>query len=96
MYSLLIFFQLVTHTHLFEAEEEDEEEDPGILGFYGGCLWLAVITFFIATLSQWIVDTIEGAAQALGMPILFISGILVPIALWQAGVEVDFRWFKNV
>lgn len=79
MYVLLIFFQLVTHTHLFEGEEEDEEDEPGILGFYGGIFWLGVITVFIATLSQWIVDTIEGAAASLGMPILFISGILVPI-----------------
>ncbi|CAK9026719.1 Vacuolar cation/proton exchanger 5 (Ca(2+)/H(+) antiporter CAX5) (Ca(2+)/H(+) exchanger 5) (Protein CATION EXCHANGER 5) [Durusdinium trenchii] len=45
MYGLLIFFQLVTHTHLFEGEEEDEEEeDPGILGFYGGVVWLGIIT----------------------------------------------------
>ncbi|CAK9026981.1 Vacuolar cation/proton exchanger 5 (Ca(2+)/H(+) antiporter CAX5) (Ca(2+)/H(+) exchanger 5) (Protein CATION EXCHANGER 5) [Durusdinium trenchii] len=80
MYGLLIFFQLVTHTHLFEGEEEDEEEeDPGILGFYGGVVWLGIITVFIAALSQWIVDTIEGAAASLGMHILFISGILVPI-----------------
>eukprot|EP00435_Cladocopium_sp_Y103_P006630 s1739_g2.t1 len=79
MYVLLIFFQLVTHTHLFEGEDKDEEDEPGILGFYGGIFWLAVITVFIATLSQWIVDTIEGAAASLGMPILFISGILVPI-----------------
>jgi len=79
MYALLIFFQLVTHTHLFEGEEEEDEDEPGILGFYGGLFWLGMITVFIATLSQWIVDTIEGAATSLGMPILFISGILVPI-----------------
>jgi len=80
MYLLLIVFQLVTHPHLFEGEEEaEEEEEPGILGFYGGMAWLGIITVFIATLSQWIVDTIEGAATSLGMPILFISGILVPI-----------------
>mmetsp|Transcript_108348 Transcript_108348/g.258547 ORF Transcript_108348/g.258547 Transcript_108348/m.258547 type:complete len:550 (-) Transcript_108348:60-1709(-) len=60
-------------------EEDEEEEDPGILGFKGGIFWLGLITVFIATLSQWIVDTIEGAAASLGMPILFISGILVPI-----------------
>ncbi|CAE7613385.1 CAX3 [Symbiodinium natans] len=80
MYGLLIFFQLGTHSHLFEEEAEDgEEEEPGILGFWGGVTWLGIITVFISILSQWIVDTIEGAASSLGMPILFISGILVPI-----------------
>jgi len=80
MYALLIFFQLGTHSHLFEPEEEDDEQDePGILGFWGGVAWLGIITVFISTLSEWIVDAIEGAATSLGMPILFISGILVPI-----------------
>ncbi|CAK9026718.1 Vacuolar cation/proton exchanger 3 (Ca(2+)/H(+) exchanger 3) (OsCAX3) [Durusdinium trenchii] len=40
---------------------------------------LSSVQVFIAALSQWIVDTIEGAAASLGMHILFISGILVPI-----------------
>eukprot|EP00913_Durusdinium_trenchii_P018868 g17730.t1 len=69
-------YQLNMHRGTILEEEDEEEEDPGILGFYGGVVWLGIITVFIAALSQWIVDTIEGAAASLGMHILFISGIL--------------------
>jgi len=80
MYVLLIVFQLITHTHLFEGSEEDEDDDePGVLGLSGGLFWLSVITVFISVLSEFLVETIQGAASSLGMPILFISGILVPI-----------------
>eukprot|EP00434_Breviolum_minutum_P024716 symbB.v1.2.021829.t1/scaffold1910.1/size96378/1 len=52
MYALLIFFQLVTHTHLFEGEEEEDEDEPGILGFYGGLFWLGMITVDLLAQSQ--------------------------------------------
>eukprot|EP00442_Polarella_glacialis_P009911 CAMPEP_0115090796 /NCGR_PEP_ID=MMETSP0227-20121206/25674_1 /TAXON_ID=89957 /ORGANISM="Polarella glacialis, Strain CCMP 1383" /LENGTH=480 /DNA_ID=CAMNT_0002482073 /DNA_START=151 /DNA_END=1593 /DNA_ORIENTATION=+ len=79
LYALLILFQLKTHTYLFEGEADDEDDEPGIMGFWGGLTLLAVLTFFISLLSDLIVDAIEGAAQSMGMPILFLSGILVPI-----------------
>jgi len=81
LYGLLILFQLETHTYIFEGgeDEDDEDEGPGILGFWGGVFWLGVITLFITSLSDMIVDTIVGAARGLGVPILFLSGILVPI-----------------
>ena len=78
LYGLLIYFQLVTHTYIFEGQEDDEDEPP-ILGFWGGVFWLGVITIFISLLSDLIVDAIEGAARDLGVPILFLSAILVPI-----------------
>jgi len=78
MYGLLLYFQLCTHTFIFEGAEEDDDE-PGELGLWGGIFWLAFITLFISILSDYIVDAIEGAAEDLGVPILFLSGILVPI-----------------
>merc|ERR1712137_389114 len=77
LYAALILFQLKTHRWLFDGD--DDEDDPGILGFWGGIFWLAVITIGISILSSYIVDAIEGAAKDLHVPILFISGILVPI-----------------
>jgi len=77
-YFLMIVYQLKTHRHLFEGREEDEAEDH-ILGFWGGLFWMAIIAIVIAVLSQILVDAIEGAAAASGMPILFIGTILLPI-----------------
>jgi Ca2+:H+ antiporter len=82
LYGLLLIFQLITHTYLFDdaGEQEDGDEDgPGMLGFWGGVTWLAIITGFISTLSEFIVDAIEGAARDMKLPVLFLSGILIPI-----------------
>jgi len=38
-----------------------------------------VITVFVSILSDYIVDTIEGAAVALRIPVAFVSTILLPI-----------------
>lgn len=78
LYCMLLFFQLKTHSHLFEGEP-DEDEEPGLLGLWGGVFWLALITVFISLLSDFIVDTISAAAKQMGIPILFLSGVLVPI-----------------
>ena len=45
----------------------------------GAILWLAVITVFIAFLSEYMVDAIEGAAHEVGVPDLFLGTIIIPI-----------------
>ena len=59
------------------VEEEEEEED--VLGFRGSIVWLGIITFLISILSEHIIDTIEGAAKSLHIPVAFVSTILLPI-----------------
>ena len=64
---------------LIERHGELQDEDPPVLGFWGGITWLCIITVFIAFLSDILVDAIEGAATELNIPILFIGTILLPI-----------------
>jgi len=78
LYGLSIFFQLKTHTYMFEGQEEDDDEPP-ILGVWGGIFWMGFTTFFITFLSAFIVDTIEKAAENLGCPMLWITAIPLPI-----------------
>mmetsp|Transcript_32 Transcript_32/g.113 ORF Transcript_32/g.113 Transcript_32/m.113 type:complete len:453 (+) Transcript_32:80-1438(+) len=94
LYGMLIFFQVKTHTHLYEGEEEDDDQDPPVLGLWGGIFWLSIITFFISLLSDFIIDAIEGAAEGLGVPILFLSGILVPIVgnAAEHAASITFAW----
>lgn len=77
LYAMLIYFQFVTHTHLFEDEGDDDA--PGILGRIGGAVWMAFITYNIWILSDYVVASVEDAADDLKMPVLFLSGIVVPI-----------------
>lgn len=78
VYGGLIFYQLKTHTHLFEGAEEDDD-DPPILGFWGAMVWCAVMTILIAFLSEFTMAVIEEAAVGMGISILFIGTILLPI-----------------
>lgn len=85
-YGGYVYFQLVTHTFLFDEEpaggdeddDDDEEEEP-VLGVWGAIFWLAVITVFISILSEYMVDALEGAAENWGVPDLFLGTIIIPI-----------------
>ena len=80
LYGLLVYYQLFTHRSLFESqEEEDEEESPPVLGLWGAVGWASIITVLIAILSEFIVGSIEAAARQTGIPIMFVSTILLPI-----------------
>ena len=82
-YGCYLAFQLKTHTHIFEDgdddDDDDEEEEERILGVSGAIFWLAVITVFIAYLSEYMVDAIKGAAEQLHVPDLFLGTIIIPI-----------------
>jgi len=85
LYACYIYFQLVSHTYLFNEEDEDdddnevEEEEERYLGMWGAIFWLGVITVFISLLSEYMVDALEAAAVGWGVPDLFLGTIIIPI-----------------
>jgi len=80
VYMCYLVFQLMTHTHLFEGDDDgDDDDEEKILGAGGAIFWLAVITVFIALLSEYMVDAIRGAAAELSVPDLFLGTIVIPI-----------------
>ncbi|KAI4368889.1 hypothetical protein MLD38_017396 [Melastoma candidum] len=81
-YAAYIFFQLNTRRQLLESqpeEEEGEDEDEAVIGFWSAFFWLAGMTTIIALLSEYVVSTIEAASVSWGISMSFISVILVPI-----------------
>ncbi|KAJ6837412.1 vacuolar cation/proton exchanger 1a [Iris pallida] len=83
-YVAYLFFQLKTHRQLFEAQEDDDQddavpEDEPVLGFASAFAWLLGMTIVIAILSEYVVGTIEAASDSWGMSVSFISIILLPI-----------------
>jgi len=79
-YVIYLVFQLGTHSHIFEDDDDgDEEEEERVLGASGAIFWLAIITFFISALSEWLVESIRGAAEGVGVPELFLGTIVIPI-----------------
>ncbi|RYH19733.1 hypothetical protein EON65_25630 [archaeon] len=78
------------------AEEEEEEEDE--LGFHNALIWLTIITAFIAVLSEALSDSIQSAADDIGISAVFISAIVLPIvgnAAEHAGA-IMFAWKGKV
>jgi len=95
LYGLSIFFQLKTHTYLFEGQEDDDDEPP-VLGVWGGIFWMCFTTFFITFLSAFIVNTIEEASENMGCPILWVTAIPLPIVgnAAEHAAAIIFGW-KN-
>nr|CAD1842549.1 unnamed protein product [Ananas comosus var. bracteatus] len=84
-YAGCLFFQLKTHHQFFEAREDESDEDDDIvssapvIGFTSAIVWLLGMTAVIAILSDYVVSTIEAASESWGLPVSFISVILLPI-----------------
>ncbi|XP_068668766.1 vacuolar cation/proton exchanger 3-like [Aristolochia californica] len=82
-YVVYLVFQLKTHRRFFEAQEEEDGEGEADEGAVIGCpsatAWLIGMTAVVALLSEYVVGTIEDAAESWGISVSFISIILLPI-----------------
>ncbi|KAF8661450.1 hypothetical protein HU200_057035 [Digitaria exilis] len=81
-----LIFQLKTHRQIFEQEDSSEsgstsgnDDSSSVIGFASAVIWLIGMTVVIAVLSNYVVTTIEEASESLGIPLRFISIILLPI-----------------
>ncbi|XP_038998165.1 vacuolar cation/proton exchanger 5-like isoform X2 [Hibiscus syriacus] len=88
-YAAYLFFQLRSQNdHYSPINEEgsphgdnsdnDEDEAPEI-SKWESMIWLTILTAWISILSDYLVDTIQGASEAWDLSIAFISVILLPI-----------------
>nr|AFD32369.1 CAX2 transporter [Sedum alfredii] len=87
-YASYLFFQLKSqHSDYLPLNEEtihnqenngEEDEAPEITK-WESIIWLFILTAWISILSEYLVDTIEGASVAWNIPLSFISVIVLPI-----------------
>ncbi|WRX09526.1 Sodium/calcium exchanger membrane region - like 1 [Theobroma cacao] len=87
-YAAYLYFQLKSQKKLYdmvkdnegesETEISEDDEAPEI-SMWEAIVWLSILTVWIAVLSEYLVDAIEGASTALKIPVAFISVILLPI-----------------
>ncbi|KAK8970813.1 Vacuolar cation/proton exchanger 2 [Platanthera guangdongensis] len=87
-YASYLFFQLKGQHNLYSPIDEEKDQDDGTdfdevdapeITLWESIAWLAALTVWVSILSGYLVDAIEGASQALSMPVAFISVILLPI-----------------
>lgn len=77
VYVLFLVFQLRTHSDLFIGEEEETEEAEMAMSVAVTILFCA--TCCVAYCSEFLVHSIEGVREELGLPKTFIGMILLPI-----------------
>ncbi|KAK4851343.1 hypothetical protein QYF36_014303 [Acer negundo] len=93
-YAAYLVFQLKSQKDLYVplTEEEnqsgdgdhDNDDDGGDdeapeISKWESIIWLSIMTAWISILSEYLVDAIQGASASWGIPISFISVILLPI-----------------
>ncbi|ORX58775.1 calcium/proton exchanger [Hesseltinella vesiculosa] len=77
VYILFLFFQLKTHSHLYEDEEDDDELPSTSLFF--SCLTLVVVAAVVSVHAEFLVGAIEGVVLSWGIDETFVGIILLPI-----------------
>lgn len=87
-----LYFQLHTHSTLFEAEQaEDEETETASMDQWSAGAWLVVITVITAFCADVLVGSIDETAQQWHIPKRFIGLILLPL-VGNAAEHVTSVW----
>ena len=80
IYLLYLFFQLKTHTYLYEeATRQEEEDEDAVIGPWVAGTTLVIVTVAIAVSSEYLVDSIDEVVKTSGLSKTFIGLILLPI-----------------
>ncbi|KAJ4725420.1 Vacuolar cation/proton exchanger [Melia azedarach] len=62
-----------------DDDDDDVDDEAPEISKWESVIWLSIMTAWISILSEYVVDAIEGASISWGIPISFISVILLPI-----------------
>ena len=81
IYISYLFFQLKTHSDLFDDAEaqEGDEEGAQLLNVWGAVAVLVVVTLLVAICADYLVDSIDSIVESTGISKTFIGLILIPI-----------------
>ncbi|KAL9080691.1 MAG: hypothetical protein Q9157_000578 [Trypethelium eluteriae] len=83
LYILYLFFQLKTHSHLFDEEQQqdggDNQKEPEILSPVAAGVALVVVTIMVAVCADYLVDSIDSIVEESGVSKTFIGLVLLPI-----------------
>lgn len=87
-----LYFQLRTHSGLFEAENEEAEEmEVAEMDQWSAGIWLLIITVITAFCADILVGSIDETAQQWNIPKRFIGLILLPL-VGNAAEHVTSVW----
>ncbi|CEH13548.1 calcium proton exchanger [Ceraceosorus bombacis] len=93
IYAIYLVFQLKTHAYLFEADQnnEDEEEETPNMTPIAAVIGLGLVTVVTSFNADYLVGAIDEVAQEYKIPKAFIGTILLPI-VGNAAEHVTSVW----
>lgn len=94
-YILYVYFQTWSHAYLFNECNEEEESGGAELTILASSLVLIISTVAVAICSDYLVDSVDGFVETLGVSRAFIGLIIVPI-VGNAGEYVStVKWARS-
>ena len=93
-YLIYLYFQTISHANLFECEEE-EVEGAVKIGSVASSIVLVLATVGVAVCSDYLVDSVDGLVEALGISRSFIGLIIVPIVGNAAEFVATVQWART-
>lgn len=75
MYAQLLFFQLNTHGHLFEGDDDVQ----ALIPFSWALSGLVIITLMVTVLSEWLVGSIDGFCEDFNIGRSFVGVVILPV-----------------
>ncbi|KAL4581464.1 hypothetical protein LXL04_017679 [Taraxacum kok-saghyz] len=72
-------YQKETVENIFQQDESWDDEECAEISKMESVIWLGVLTVFISVLSEYLVNAIEGASDAMDVPVAFIGVVVVPV-----------------
>ena len=79
IYVSYLYFQLKSHSDLFEAEDDDSDEGEPLLNAWQAGVMLVVVTLGVAICAEFLVDSIDAIVKSAHISKTFIGLILIPI-----------------
>jgi len=94
-YVMYLYFQTWSHSHLFDECNEEEEGETNKLGSLASSMILILAAVGVAVCSDYLVDSVDGFVEAIGIGRAFIGLIIVPI-IGNAGEFVaTVQWART-
>ncbi len=80
IYVAYLYFQLKSHADLFDdAEAQDSDDEPELLGPWAAGVVLVVVTLLVAVCADYLVGSIDAIVEKAHISKTFIGLILIPI-----------------
>jgi len=91
VYVVYLFFQLKSHSHLYQAVLEEEEEEEARMSTSAAGSALLLVTLVTSFCADYLVASIEETAERYHIPKAFIGLILLPLVA-NAAEHVTAVW----